>query len=203
MASGYLDQQRDRVYEDLSGLIKGKVLRSPVYLELFASDAGLFHIPPLVVVRPQSSADVVACLQYCSDRRIPVHARGAGTGCAGESLGPGVVIDFSAYLRRTSVLDPQASYVRVQPGATFDRLQAQLERYQRMLPFDPGHIGVSTLGGAYARCRRDRVRTIMAPFVIGFARSPSASPMEPACIWAERTSLSTPVPPHSRLRAAS
>lgn len=154
MASGYLDQQRDRVYEDLSGLIKGKVLRSPVYLELFASDAGLFHIPPLVVVRPQSSADVVACLQYCSDRRIPVHARGAGTGCAGESLGPGVVIDFSAYLRRTSVLDPQASYVRVQPGATFDRLQAQLERYQRMLPFDPGHIGVSTLGGAYARCRR-------------------------------------------------
>ncbi len=154
MASGYLEQQRDRVYEDLSGLIKGKVLRSPVYLELFASDAGLFHIPPLVVVRPQSATDVAACLQYCSDHRIPVHARGAGTGCAGESLGPGVVIDFSAHLRRTSVLDPEATYVHAQPGVTFDRLQTQLERYQRMLPFDPGHIGVSTLGGAYARCRR-------------------------------------------------
>ncbi|MGQ9504376.1 MAG: anaerobic glycerol-3-phosphate dehydrogenase subunit C [Thermogutta sp.] len=154
MASGYLEQQRDRVYEDLSGLIRGKVLRDPAYLELFASDAGLFHIQPLVVVRPQSVAGVTACMQYCTDRRIPVHARGAGTGCAGESLGPGVVIDFSAYLRRISILDPRASRIRVQPGVTFDRLQAQLATYRRTLPWKGGHLGVSTLGGTFSRCHR-------------------------------------------------
>ena len=152
MASSYLEQQRDRVYEDLSGLIKGKVLRDPAYLELFASDAGLFHIQPLVVVRPQSPGDVTACMQYCADHRIPVHARGAGSGCAGESLGTGVVIDFSAYLRRISILDHGAKRIRVQPGITFDRLQVQLRPYQRMLPSRSGHPGVSTLGGAYARC---------------------------------------------------
>jgi FAD/FMN-containing dehydrogenase/Fe-S oxidoreductase len=152
MAFSYLEQQRDRVYEDLSGLIKGKVLRDPAYLELFASDAGLFHVQPLVVVRPQSPGDVTACMQYCADHRIPVHARGAGTGCAGESLGAGVVIDFSAYLRRISILDHGTKRIRVQPGITFDRLEAHLGLYQRMLPSRTGHPGVSTLGGAFSRC---------------------------------------------------
>ena len=47
-------------------------------------------------------------------KQIPVHARGAGSGVAGESLGPGIVVDFSRYLRR--IVRTGSDTVRVQAG---------------------------------------------------------------------------------------
>lgn len=151
MALAQWEHQRVRVYEDLSGLIKGRVLAEPVLLELFARDASVFHIRPLVVVRPQSVADVSACLQYCAENRIPVHARGAGTGLAGESLGPGVVIDFSAYMRRLVGIEDGGRFVRVQPGLVFERLQRSLRSFGRMLAPEVVNAAVTTCGGLLAR----------------------------------------------------
>ena len=53
-------------------------------LQLYASDASIYQIRPLGVVRPRTSADVAACAVYATENRIPLHARGAGTGLAGE-----------------------------------------------------------------------------------------------------------------------
>jgi FAD/FMN-containing dehydrogenase len=63
------------------------------------------------VIRPRHREDVVACAQYASENKIPLHARGAGTGLAGESLGPGLVLDFSVYMRR--ILATEGDEVRV------------------------------------------------------------------------------------------
>ena len=95
-----LEQQRERIHDDLRGLIAGDVRFDDVFVQLFASDAGVYEMRPLGVVRPRSTGDVVACLQYAAEKQIPIHARGAGTGSAGASLGPGLVVDFSKYLRR-------------------------------------------------------------------------------------------------------
>ncbi|MGB9690411.1 FAD-binding oxidoreductase, partial [Thermogutta sp.] len=151
MAIDTWEQQRVRVYEDLSGLVKGRVLAEPVLLELFARDASIFHIRPLVVVRPQSTSDVSACLQYCAEHRIPVHARGAGTGMAGECLGPGVVLDFSAYMRRLISVEERGQFVRVQPGVVFERLQRHLKSLGRKVAPEPFNSEVTTIGGAIAR----------------------------------------------------
>ena len=59
--------------------------------------------------------------------RIPVHARGAGSGVAGESLGPGLVLDFSGHFRR--VIRIEEGRVRVQPGVVHERLNDQLRRW--------------------------------------------------------------------------
>ena len=106
------------------GLIAGDVRCDDVFLQLFASDASIYEIKPLAVVRPRSTADVAACVQYAAENRIPVHARGAGTGVAGASLGAGLIVDFSAYLRRVVRID--GPRVRVQPGVVHERLNAQL-----------------------------------------------------------------------------
>src|SRR3990172_740271 len=95
-----LDQQRERIQDDLRGLVAGEVRCDDVFLQLFASDASIYEIKPLAVVCPRSTADVAACVQYAADKRLPIHARGAGTGVAGESLGSGIVLDFSTHLRR-------------------------------------------------------------------------------------------------------
>ncbi len=94
------DQQRDRIQDDLRGLIAGDVRFDDVFRELYASDGSIHEITPLGVIRPRSVADVVACVRYAAEKGIPIHARGAGTGVAGESLGPGLVLDFSKYMRR-------------------------------------------------------------------------------------------------------
>ena len=143
-----MDQQRARIHEDLRGLLAGEVRCDDVFLELYSSDASIYQIKPLGVVLPRSTEDVVAALQYAADRQLPVHARGAGTGLAGESLGPGLVIDFSKHLRR--VVSTGDDTVRVQPGVVHERLNAYLRPLGRLFGPDPAMSHVTTMGSVIA-----------------------------------------------------
>ena len=100
------------------------------------------------MIRPRSAADVVACVQYAAEKHIPVHARGAGSGVAGESLGPGLVVDFSKFLRR--IVDFDSEQVCVQPGMVHERLNAQLRPRGRLFGPDPANSDVTTVGGMIA-----------------------------------------------------
>lgn len=143
-----LDQQRERIQDDLRGLISGEVRCDDVFLQLYASDASVYEIKPLGVVSPRSTADVAACVQYAAEKQIPVHARGAGTGVAGGSLGPGLVLDFSKYLRR--VIYTESDRVRVQPGVIHERLNAHLRQRGRLFGPDPASSSVTTVGSMVA-----------------------------------------------------
>jgi FAD/FMN-containing dehydrogenase len=143
-----MDQLRTRIQEDLRGLIAGDVRCDDVYLQLYASDASIYQVQPLGIVSPRSTADVVACLQYAQENQIPVHARGAGTGLAGESIGPGLVIDFSKHLRR--ILYANRETVRVQPGVVHERLNAYLRPLGRLFGPDPAMSHVTTMGSVIA-----------------------------------------------------
>ncbi len=117
-------------------------------MQLYASDASIYEVKPLGVVRPRSAADVVAAVQYAAERQIPIHARGAGSGSAGESLGPGLVVDFSRNLHRVKYVGTDT--VRVQPGVVHERLNAQLRRMGRIFGPDPANGPVATIGGTIA-----------------------------------------------------
>jgi len=140
-----LDQQRERVQDDLRGLIEGEVRCDDVAVQLFASDGSIYEIRPLGVVRPRSTNDVVACVKYAAEERIPLHPRGAGSGVAGESLGSGLVIDFSRFLRR--VIHTGADSVRVQTGIVLERLNAHLGHWGRAFGPDPANAKLTTIGG--------------------------------------------------------
>jgi FAD/FMN-containing dehydrogenase/Fe-S oxidoreductase len=143
-----LDQQRERIQDDLRGLISGEVRCDDVFVHLYASDGSIYRIKPLGVVRPRSTADVVACVQYAAEQQLPVHPRGAGTGQAGGSLGPGLVIDFSKFLRRVVRIDAES--VRVQPGVVCERLNSQLRPLGRLFGPNPAAANVTTLGSMIA-----------------------------------------------------
>ena len=70
-------------------------------------------------------------VQYAAENEIPIHARGAGTGVAGESLGPGLVLDFSHSMRRILRVDDDT--VRVQPGVILAHLNRHLAKRQDAL----------------------------------------------------------------------
>src|SRR5262249_2834922 len=132
----------------LRGLLAGDVRCDDVFLQLYATDASIYQIKPLGVVRPRTTEDIAACLRYCSENQLPVHPRGAGTGLAGESLGAGIVLDCSTHLR--SILEIGDDQVRVQPGVVHERLNAALRRRGRIFGPAPALSTVTTMGSVVA-----------------------------------------------------
>lgn len=143
-----MDQERERIEADLRGLIAGEVRCDDVFLQLYASDASLYELRPLGVVRPRSTADVVACVKYAAENNLPIHARGAGTGLAGESLGSGLVLDFSHSMRR--IVANHGESVRVQPGVVHATLNRYLATSGRLFGPDPATRSVTTIGSVVA-----------------------------------------------------
>ncbi len=143
-----MDQEKRRIEEDLRGLIQGEVRCDDAFVQMYASDASIYEIRPLGVVRPRSTADVVTCVQYASAHQIPVHARGSGSGLAGQCLGPGLVMDFSHAMRRILYTDEHE--VRVQPGVVLGHLNRHLASQGRYFGPDPSTSQVTTIGGMLA-----------------------------------------------------
>ncbi len=143
-----MDPDRERIQADLRGLVAGEVHCDDIFLQLYASDASIYEIKPLGVVRPRGVSDVVACVQYAAEKGIPIHPRGSGTGLAGDSLGPGLVLDFSHSMRRVISVDPDT--VRVQPGVILAHLNRQLARLGRLFGPDPATRAVTTMGSVLA-----------------------------------------------------
>ena len=78
-----MDIDQQRLQDDLRGSVRGDVLVDPLSLQLYSSDASIYQIPPLAVVRPRSASDIVATIQYASENALPIHARGSGSGVSG------------------------------------------------------------------------------------------------------------------------
>src|SRR4029450_2651527 len=113
-----------------------------------ASAASIYQVRPLGVVRPRGLADVRAAVAYATEQSIAIHARGAGTGLAGESLGPGLAIDFSRAMRRIVSVDSET--VCVQPGVVLGQLNRYLAAFGRQFGPDPATGGVTTMGSVLA-----------------------------------------------------
>src|SRR5437660_3227840 len=127
--------KRDRLRDDLRGALDGELLLDDLRCALYATDASLFEVPPLAVVRPRTEADVQSVVRYAAEHQLPVTARGAGTGTAGAALGPGIVLDFSRFLHAVLAVGPDT--VRAQAGASFEQVAARLARDGRRLAVEP------------------------------------------------------------------
>ncbi|MEC7564109.1 MAG: anaerobic glycerol-3-phosphate dehydrogenase subunit C [Planctomycetota bacterium] len=143
-----MDQERVRIQEDLRGVIDGEVRCDDLFLQLYSSDASIYQVQPIGVIRPRHVHDVVASVQYASEHGISIHARGSGSGLAGESLGSGLVIDFSHYMRRILGFDGES--VRFQPGVVHARLNRYLHGHNRIFGPDPSTGQVTTMGSVLA-----------------------------------------------------
>jgi len=140
-----MDPDRERIQADLKGLLEGGIRCDELFTQMYADDASIFEIRPLGVVRPRSTEDVVTCVRYAHENQIPIHARGAGTGLAGESIGPGLVLDFSYGMRRIVSIDQET-----EPGVVHSTLNRRLQRQGRVFGPDPATSQVTTMGSVLA-----------------------------------------------------
>ncbi|WP_122467997.1 glycolate oxidase subunit GlcD [Pseudomonas viridiflava] len=76
-----------------------------------------YRTTPLLVVLPRHIEEVQTLLRMCHERRVPVVARGAGTGLSGGALPleQGVLLVMARF-NRILEINPAARLARVQPG---------------------------------------------------------------------------------------
>ena len=143
-----MDQERQRIQEDLRGLLDGDVRCDDIFVQMYANDASVYEIRPLGVIRPRNVSDVVVAVQYAAEHNYSIHPRGGGSGVAGESLGSGLVLDFSQHMRRVIAIEEDR--VRIQPGVVHAQLNRLLARRGQIFGPDPANSAVSTMGSVLA-----------------------------------------------------
>jgi len=105
---------------------------------------------PLAVAEPASTAQVAALVRWAAGARVPLVARGGGSGLMGAAavVVPAIVVDLKRL--RAVAVEADACLVRAGAGATLAQVDAALAPHGLMLGHDPWTVGVATVGGALA-----------------------------------------------------
>ncbi len=106
---------------------------------------------PLAVVLPCTEAEIIEILQLCHRERVPVVARGAGTGLSGGALphAQGILLSL-ARLNQINEIDPLACQARVQPGVRNLAISQAASSYGLYYAPDPSSQIACTIGGNVA-----------------------------------------------------
>jgi FAD/FMN-containing dehydrogenase/Fe-S oxidoreductase len=138
-----LQQAATRLAREVSG---------EVYLDryrraLYSTDASLYQIVPRGVIVPRTRDDVRCVHQIAAELGVPIIPRGSGTSLSGQTVGAGLVIDFSKYLNRIVQLDPERCVARVEPGVVLDQLNAAAGKYGLQFGPDVATSNRANIGG--------------------------------------------------------
>jgi FAD/FMN-containing dehydrogenase/Fe-S oxidoreductase len=123
------------------------VLFSPADRGRYATDASIYQVTPIGAFVPKTAQDVALAVDICRDMQLPIVPRGGGTSQCGQTVGAGLVIDHSKYLRNIVKLDVAEREVTVEPGMVLDHLNAALKPHGLWYPVDVSTSAQATLGG--------------------------------------------------------
>jgi FAD/FMN-containing dehydrogenase/Fe-S oxidoreductase len=136
-----------RLAQRLAQETQGEVKFSAADCARYATDASIYQALPTGVFLPRSAKDVELALAICRDLKVPIVPRGGGTSQCGQTVGAGLVIDFSKHMRQVLAVDAQARTAVVEPGIVLDHLNAQLKAHGLWYPVDVSTSAQATLGG--------------------------------------------------------
>ncbi len=111
----------------------------------------LYRERPAAVVLPETEAQVAAVLSLCHAARIPVVARGAGTGLSGGALPDkrGILLSLAKF-KRILTIDPISRTAVVQPGVRNLAITEAAAPYGLYFAPDPSSQIACTIGGNVA-----------------------------------------------------
>jgi glycolate oxidase len=111
----------------------------------------LFREQPLAVLLPENEAQVVGILRLCHAARLPVVARGAGTGLSGGATPSrkGIVLSLAKFKRILSI-DPLSCSAVVQPGVRNLAISEAAAVHGLYYAPDPSSQIACTIGGNVA-----------------------------------------------------
>ena len=143
-------RRRDEIVADMRIIVPGEgVVDQPTGMRVFESD-GLtaYRQLPLVVVLPETTAQVSRILKYCNDRNIRVVPRGSGTSLSGGALPlEDAVLLVMSRFNRILDIDFANRAVVAQPGVTNLGITRAVEHEGFYYAPDPSSQIACTIGG--------------------------------------------------------
>ena len=122
----------------------------PATRVLYSTDASIYQIEPLGVAFPRTPDHLNAAVELAAKYSIPVIARGAGSGLAGQAIGAGLILDCSRHLDRILAFDVRRSTVTVEPGVVLGALNWAAAAHGLQFGPDPASADRATMGGVIA-----------------------------------------------------
>ncbi|MFH1941810.1 MAG: FAD-binding oxidoreductase [bacterium] len=136
----------------LKGIVgEDNVRDDPADCYVYGSDSSVHEAPAWAVVRPMTYKHVQDVVRYANEKRIPVTARGSGSGMSGQAvpINGGIVLDMKK-LNRIVEINLADQYCVVETGVVDDDLNKALKPYGVFYPVAPASSRVATIGGEIA-----------------------------------------------------
>ncbi|UQA93719.1 FAD-binding and (Fe-S)-binding domain-containing protein [Streptomyces halobius] len=113
----------------------------------YSSDASIYRAVPTAVFEPHDADEAATAVAIAVEHEVGVTCRGGGTSIAGNSIGAGLILDFSRHMNRIVSLDAEAATASVQPGVVLGTLRDRAAEHGLTVGPDPSTYSRCTLGG--------------------------------------------------------
>lgn len=137
----------DAVADALRAEVCGEVYSDTVSRGIHATDGSHYQMMPACVVVPKDEADMAVAVRIAVSHKMPITMRGGGTSLAGQTFGPGLILDCSKYMNNVLEVNADERWARVQPGVVRDQLNNQLKPLGLHFAPDPATSSRATIGG--------------------------------------------------------
>jgi FAD/FMN-containing dehydrogenase/Fe-S oxidoreductase len=131
----------------LQNSIAGEVKTDQITRVLYSTDASIHKMEPLGVVFPRNIDELEIIVKIANEYHIPLIARGSGSSLAGQSIGNGLIVDCSRYLRKLLDINLEERTAVVEPGLILDDLNRAAKKFDLQFGPDPASSERATLGG--------------------------------------------------------
>ena len=144
---------RERLLRALGRILPGEaLLHQPEDLRPYECDGlSAYRSLPLAVALPERVDQVQAILRLCHELKVPVVARGAGTGLSGGALPheQGLLLSLAKF-NQILEIDPDLRTARVQPGVRNLAISQAVDHLGLYYAPDPSSQIACTIGGNVA-----------------------------------------------------
>jgi glycolate oxidase len=145
--------RREEIVAALRAIVPGEgVIDTAAELRPYDTDAlTAYRQTPLVVVLPETTAQVAEVLRWCGEHQVKVVPRGAGTSLSGGALplADGVLLGLGKF-NRILEMDTANRVAVVQPGVTNAAISEAARPYGLYYAPDPSSQIACTIGGNVA-----------------------------------------------------
>ncbi|MBK8956556.1 MAG: FAD-binding protein [Saprospiraceae bacterium] len=142
--------KHDSIFKELAAGLKGELHSDKLNTSIYATDASNYQIQPQAVALPKDEEDVRQIVGWAAKNRVPIVARGGGTSLVGQTVGEGLVVDFTKYMNQILELNVEEQWAWVQPGIVRDELNRKLLPDKLHFAPDPATTSRATVGGMIA-----------------------------------------------------
>ncbi len=145
--------KRPALFEALAAAVPPEGLKiDPEDLRPYECDGlSMYRALPKCVVLPETEAQLCEVLRICHAERVPVVARGAGTGLSGGAMpDPNAVLLSTAKMMKIIEIDAEAALARVQPGVRNLAISEAVASHGLYYAPDPSSQIACTIGGNVA-----------------------------------------------------